>query len=172
MECACSDPAAHVHLPPMDPLILSQRAVRRLGLLVTHSADDTRSMAAVLAAAGCGTSSSRAPVSEVSGLPAALLRRPVELSEPPTEQSGGWQAARDVLAEVAVTIQTLRELQVGLVAPTRRTAAPPSLHPSIPRRVPPPGPTSRCPQARWWSCAMWSVQRLCHTWRACCRCRR
>ncbi len=78
------------------PLILNSKAARRLRLLQL-SPSPPRAVASATAATGAG------------GLPAALLEEPV----PAGTASDCWVQDRDVLQEVAATVRTLQELQVG-----------------------------------------------------------
>ena len=93
------------HMPEESgPLLLSTRAALRLSLLLQHGVENTPSMAAVLARAGLPPAA--------AAVAAALLDQPVPLGSVYEDSSPPWLAARDVLAEVAVSTSLLRALQV------------------------------------------------------------
>lgn len=97
------------------PLIVSSRAARRLRLLQVPGLPPSS------ATAGKPTATSPPP-----GLLSAAL-----LAEPPPPPGGEWQHERDPLAELAVTVRTLRELQASPAATSSkqiaRTGLPPLL---------------------------------------------
>ncbi|KAL4420721.1 hypothetical protein ABPG75_010377 [Micractinium tetrahymenae] len=109
------------------PLILSSRAARRLRLLQVPG------LPPAAAAAVAATASAPFP-----GLLTAAL-----LAEPAPAPSGEWQRERDPLAELAVTVGTLRALQLPAGALVQvANAARPRLAPRLARLLALPAPAT------------------------------